>query len=74
MIAPQHLQHALSELLGDARLAVTALPGTELKLWLIDEANMDRAFSPDETRRISGRPTVLELLLGEWPGPGAFSG
>ncbi|RJY20903.1 protein methyltransferase, partial [Pseudomonas syringae pv. actinidiae] len=47
MIAPQHLQHALSELLGDARLAVTALPGTELKLWLIDEANMDRAFSPD---------------------------
>ncbi|EPN63159.1 hypothetical protein A244_02797, partial [Pseudomonas syringae pv. actinidiae ICMP 18807] len=56
MIAPQHLQHALSELLGDARLAVTALPGTELKLWLIDEANMDRAFSPDETRRILEDP------------------
>ncbi len=56
MIAPQHLQHALSELLGDARLAITALPGTELKLWLIDDANMDRAFSPDEMRRILEDP------------------
>ncbi|MEQ4314970.1 50S ribosomal protein L11 methyltransferase [Pseudomonas syringae] len=56
MIAPQHLQDALGELLGDARLVVTALPGTALKLWLIDDANMDRAFSPDETRRILEDP------------------
>jgi predicted nicotinamide N-methyase len=53
--APQ-LQHALSELLGDARLVVTELPGTDLKLWLIDADNMDRAFSPDETRRILDEP------------------
>ncbi|MCD5994676.1 methyltransferase [Pseudomonas sp. CDFA 602] len=56
MIAPPYLQQALSELLGDARLAVTALPDTDLKLWLIDADNMDRAFSPDETRRILHEP------------------
>ncbi|MDU8339396.1 protein methyltransferase, partial [Pseudomonas syringae pv. actinidiae] len=37
MTAPRHLQDALSKLLGDARLVVTTLPGTELKLWLIDD-------------------------------------
>ncbi|WP_024646169.1 class I SAM-dependent methyltransferase [Pseudomonas syringae] len=56
MTAPQHLQQSLNELLGDARLVVTALPGTELELWLIDDSNMDRAFSPDETRRILEDP------------------
>ena len=56
MIAPQHLQRALSELLGDARLVATALPETELQLWLIDADNMDRAFSPEETRRILEEP------------------
>ncbi|MCF8977829.1 methyltransferase [Pseudomonas syringae] len=56
MTAPQHLQQALHELLGDARLVVTALPQTTLKLWLIDADNMDRAFSPDETRRILEEP------------------
>ncbi|MCO8165243.1 50S ribosomal protein L11 methyltransferase [Pseudomonas sp. 21LCFQ010] len=50
------LQHALSQLLGDARLVVTPLPGTDLSLWLIDEQNMDRAFSPEETRRILEEP------------------
>jgi predicted nicotinamide N-methyase len=56
MTAPPQLQQPLSELLGDARLAVTSLPGTDLKLWLIDAENMDRAFSPDETRRILEEP------------------
>lgn len=56
MTAVPQLQHALSELLGDARLVVTELPGTDLKLWLIDADNMDRAFSPDETRRILDEP------------------
>ncbi len=56
MIAPPELQQSLSQLLGDARLVATALPGTELKLWLIDADNMDRAFSPDETRRILEEP------------------
>ncbi|MBD9467085.1 class I SAM-dependent methyltransferase [Pseudomonas sp. Pdm06] len=56
MSAPQDLQLALSELLGDARLVACPLPGADLKLWLIDGDNMDRAFSPEETRRILHEP------------------
>ncbi|WP_296183842.1 class I SAM-dependent methyltransferase [Pseudomonas sp. UBA1879] len=56
MTPPAHLQAALSELLGDARLVAEPLPGTGLKLWLIDALNMDRAFSPEETRRILHEP------------------
>ena len=56
MNTPLGLQQSLSELLGDARLVATDLPGTALKLWLIDAHNMDRAFTPDETRRILYEP------------------
>ena len=56
MTAPRHLQAALSELLGDAQLVAEPLPGTELRLWLIDANNMGRAFSPEETRRILEDP------------------
>ena len=56
MNPPLALQQSLSELLGDARLVVTDLPDTSLKLWLIDAQNMDRAFTPDETRRILYEP------------------
>lgn len=56
MTPPPGLQTALSELLGDARLVAETLPQTDLQLWLIDADNMDRAFSPDETRRILEDP------------------
>ena len=56
MTPPHDLQRALSELLGDAQLVATELPGTALKLWLIDADNMNRAFSPEETRRILEEP------------------
>jgi len=56
MSAPLDLQQALGELLGDARLVACELPGTDLKLWLIDGDNMDRAFSQEETRRILHEP------------------
>ncbi|MFY1665292.1 class I SAM-dependent methyltransferase [Pseudomonas sp. Pseu.R1] len=56
MTPPFHLQSALSDLLGDARLVAEPLPGANLKLWLIDADNMDRAFSPEETRRILEEP------------------
>ncbi len=52
----QHLQAALSALIGQARLCVSPLPGTDLRLWLLDEQHMDRAFSQDETRRILDEP------------------
>jgi predicted nicotinamide N-methyase len=72
MTPPHELQTALNELLGDARLAATPLPGTELQLWLIDAANMDRAFSPEETRRILEEPPywcfcwASGLILARW--------
>ncbi|OAI93842.1 class I SAM-dependent methyltransferase [Pseudomonas putida] len=55
-MAPVQLQAALSGLLGDARLVACELPDCPLKLWLIDADNMDRAFSPEETRRILDEP------------------
>jgi predicted nicotinamide N-methyase len=72
MRAPATLQAALSELLGDAQLSAATLPGTELKLWLIDADNMHRAFSPEETRRILEEPPywcfcwASGLVLARW--------
>ena len=55
-MAPLALQQALSGLIGEARLVISALPDCALKLWLLDEHNMDRAFSSEETRRILEEP------------------
>lgn len=72
MNAPVTLEGALGELLGDARLCIETLPDTDLKLWLIDSANMDRAFSPEETRRILEEPPYWSfcwasgLVLARW--------
>ncbi|SDO00428.1 class I SAM-dependent methyltransferase [Pseudomonas jinjuensis] len=72
MTPPASLQQALGELLGDARLTAERLPGTDIDLWLIDAANMDRAFSPDETRRILEEPPywcfcwASGLVLARW--------
>ncbi len=72
MNAPAVLQQALTELLGDASLTAEALPGTDIRLWLIDAANMDRAFSPEETRRILEEPPywcfcwASGLVLARW--------
>ncbi|NWB28124.1 class I SAM-dependent methyltransferase [Pseudomonas gingeri] len=56
MTPPLDLQQSLSELLGDARLVARDLPQTDLRLWLIDAENMDRAFTSEETRRILHEP------------------
>jgi predicted nicotinamide N-methyase len=70
--APLDLQQALGELLGDARLGAERLPGTDIALWLIDAQNMDRQFSPDETRRILEEPPywcfcwASGLALARW--------
>jgi predicted nicotinamide N-methyase len=72
MSAPASLQGALSELLGDARLVAETLPGSDIALWLIDAGNMDRAFSPEETRRILEEPPywcfcwASGLVLARW--------
>jgi predicted nicotinamide N-methyase len=46
----------LGELLGDARLTATPLPGTDVRLWLLDPARMARPFSREETQRILEAP------------------
>ena len=72
MTAPAALQAALSERLGDAQLSEQTLPGTMIKLWLIDPANMDRCFSPEETRLILEEPPywcfcwASGLVLARW--------
>lgn len=72
MTPPAALQDALSDLLGEARLLVQPLPGTDLSLWLIDAANMDRAFDPEETRRLLETPPywcfcwASGLVLARW--------
>lgn len=72
MTPPAALQAALADLLGDARLGAETLPGTDIRLWLIDAANMDRAFSPEETRRILEEPPYWSfcwasgLVLARW--------
>ncbi|MGC4012808.1 MAG: 50S ribosomal protein L11 methyltransferase [Pseudomonas sp.] len=72
MTPPLSLQTALGELLGDARLSAETLPGTDVRLWLIDAQNMDREFSPDETRRILEEPPywcfcwASGLVLAHW--------
>lgn len=72
MTAPAALQAALSELLGDAQLSAQTLPGTAIKLWLIDPANMERSFSPEETRLILEEPPywcfcwASGLVLARW--------
>ena len=54
MKTPLELQQSLSELLGDARLVSTDLPGTELKLWLIDAGYHTLQF------------TLYGSILGLW--------
>lgn len=72
MTPPAGLQAALESLLGDARLTVSPLPGTDIRLWLIDPGNMERAFSPEETRRILEEPPywcfcwASGLVLARW--------
>ncbi len=72
MKPPAALQAALGELLGDAQLVATSLPDSTLKLWLIDATNMQRAFNPEETRRILEDPPywcfcwASGLVLARW--------
>lgn len=56
MTSLELLQTAVRELLGDARLIESTLPGTDLRLWLLDPAHMARPFSGEETRRILQAP------------------
>ncbi|PRB79385.1 methyltransferase [Pseudomonas sp. MYb185] len=59
------LHHTLHRILPDARLQPTSLPGLpELQLWLLDPANLDRAFASDETRRLLEQPPYWGFCWG----------
>jgi predicted nicotinamide N-methyase len=70
--APDALLQPLRQLIDDARLLPVELPDTQIALWLIDAQNMQRAFSPEETRRILDEPTywcfcwASGLVLARW--------
>ncbi|WP_295460243.1 50S ribosomal protein L11 methyltransferase [uncultured Pseudomonas sp.] len=72
MTPPVDLAAALATLLGDAQLRLQALPDSDLSLWLIDPANMARAFSPAETQRLLEAPPywcfcwASGLALARW--------
>lgn len=69
---PAELLAPLHALLGDAQLSPATLPGSDIRLWLIDADNMDRAFSPEETQRILEEPPywcfcwASGLALARW--------
>ncbi|NLY59618.1 MAG: methyltransferase [Gammaproteobacteria bacterium] len=61
----EQLHQHLHRVLPDARLQPATLPGLpELQLWLLDPANLDRAFSSDETRRLLEQPPYWGFCWG----------
>lgn len=69
---PRVLQDALQQVLPQATLVATPLPGSPLQLWLIDPHNMERAFDSQETARILENPPywcfcwASGLALAQW--------
>ena len=61
----EQLHQHLHQVLPDAQLQPATLPGLpELQLWLLDPANLDRAFSSDETRRLLEQPPYWGFCWG----------
>ncbi|PKM28973.1 MAG: protein methyltransferase [Gammaproteobacteria bacterium HGW-Gammaproteobacteria-11] len=59
------LNTELHQVLADAQLIATRLPGLEaLQLWLLDPANLNRAFSSEETRRLLDQPPYWSFCWG----------
>ena len=59
------LEALLQQVLPDARLSICSLPGLpELQLWLLDPANLDRAFASDETQRLLEQPPYWGFCWG----------
>lgn len=59
------LSASLHQVLPDAALTVTDLPGLpELRLWLLDPENLDRAFASEETQRLLQEPPYWGFCWG----------
>lgn len=59
------LEAELQKVLSEARLCQSELPGLpELRLWLLDPQNLDRAFAAEETRRLLEAPPYWGFCWG----------
>lgn len=59
------LESLLHQVLPDANLTSRNLPDLpELQLWLLDPANLDRAFTNDETQRLLEQPPYWGFCWG----------
>ncbi|WP_373187980.1 methyltransferase [Halopseudomonas sp.] len=59
------LSASLHRVLPDARLSISDLPDLpELRLWLLDPQNLDRAFAGEETRRLLQEPPYWGFCWG----------
>ncbi|WP_193075496.1 class I SAM-dependent methyltransferase [Pseudomonas sp. FME51] len=59
------LQNTLQQILPNAQLSASTLPDLpELQLWLLDPANLDRAFASDETQRLLEQPPYWGFCWG----------
>ncbi|WP_339651443.1 class I SAM-dependent methyltransferase [Halopseudomonas pelagia] len=59
------LNNELHQVLSDAQLVATRLPGLpELELWLLDPANLNRAFSSEETQQLLDQPPYWSFCWG----------
>ena len=64
-IPPAELEALLHQVLPDAGVTPTSLPGLpELRLWLLDPTNLNRAFAGDETRRLLESPPYWGFCWG----------
>lgn len=61
----ERLEAELHRVLMDARLTETFLPALpELRLWLLDPTNLNRAFAAEETRRLLDEPPYWGFCWG----------
>lgn len=59
------LEACLQRILPDARLIPSTLPDLpEMRLWLLDPSNLDRAFAGDETRQLLAQPPYWGFCWG----------
>ncbi|WP_092384227.1 class I SAM-dependent methyltransferase [Halopseudomonas salegens] len=59
------LEASLQQVLPAAKLTISALPGLpEIRLWLLDPENLDRAFASEETQRLLESPPYWGFCWG----------
>ena len=61
----QQLETSLQQILPEARLKLSSLPGLpEIRLWLLDPDNLERAFASEETQQLLDEPPYWGFCWG----------